>query len=55
MGKRGPMWFGKVPKITERDSDGKPGELGSVAPEFHLLPPVTTSEELWELVQATGT
>lgn len=49
------MWFGKVPKITERDSDGKPGELGSVAPEFQLLPPVTTSEELWELVQATGT
>lgn len=48
------MWFGKVLKITECDSDGKPGELGSVALEFHLLPPVT-SKELWELVQATGT
>lgn len=54
MGKCGLMWFGKVPKITEHDSDGNPGELGSAALQFHLPPPMTTIKEPWELVQATG-
>lgn len=47
--------LGKCLRSLSVTQTGKPGELGSVAPEFHLLPPVTTSEELWELVQATGT
>lgn len=48
------MWFGNVPKITERDSDGNPGELGSITFQFHLPPPATTIKAPWELVQATG-